>query len=96
MIAACPRCNVASTCFVEHGPGAGGASAEPGFTVVGDGPARGVLIGFTAQTGCPASGGPASAHRTVTSVRQKLETVFRVCEVTGTELMSVTPPTLAS
>jgi phenylalanyl-tRNA synthetase beta chain len=68
--------------LVEHGR----ASAEPGFTVVGDGPAR-VLIGLRSRLPGEVAGVAIDGD----VVRQKLETVG--CEVTGTELMSVTPPT---
>jgi phenylalanyl-tRNA synthetase beta chain len=68
--------------LIEHG----GASAEPGFTVVGDGPAP-VLIGLRSRLPGEVAGIPIEGE----VVRQKLETVG--CEVTGTELMSVTPPT---
>jgi phenylalanyl-tRNA synthetase beta chain len=68
--------------LVEHG----GASAEPGFTVVGDGPPP-VLIALRSRLPGEVAGLPIDGD----AVRQKLETVG--CEVTGTELMSVTPPT---
>jgi phenylalanyl-tRNA synthetase beta chain len=68
--------------LVEHG----GASAEPGFTVVGDGPPP-VLIGLRSRLPGEVAGVPIEGD----VVRQKLETVG--CDVNGTELMSVTPPT---
>jgi phenylalanyl-tRNA synthetase beta chain len=68
--------------LVEHG----GASAEPGFTVVGDGPPP-VLIALRSRMPSEVAGIPIEGE----VVRQKLETVG--CQLTGTELMSVTPPT---
>ena len=68
--------------LVEHG----GASAGPGFTVVGDGPPP-VLIGLRRRLPGEVAGIPIEGD----VVRRKLETVG--CEVTGTELMSVAPPT---
>jgi phenylalanyl-tRNA synthetase beta chain len=68
--------------LVEHGA----ATAPAGFTVVGDGPAP-VLIGLRSRLPEEVVGIPIDTE----VVRQKLETVG--CRVTGTELMSVTPPT---
>ena len=68
--------------LVEHG----GAAAAPGFTVVGEGPAP-VLIGLRSRLPGEVAGILIDGE----VVQQKLETVG--CEVNGTELMSVTPPT---
>jgi phenylalanyl-tRNA synthetase beta chain len=68
--------------LVEHG----GAAAGPGFTVVGDGPVP-ALIALRARLPGEVAGIP--IHGDV--VRRNLQTVG--CQVSGTELMSVTPPT---
>jgi phenylalanyl-tRNA synthetase beta chain len=68
--------------LTEHG----GATAGPGFTVVGDGPAP-ALIALRARLPAEVAGIPIEAD----VVHRKLQIVG--CQVTGTELMSVTPPT---
>ena len=68
--------------LIEHG----GATAGPGFTVVGDGPPP-ALIALRARLAGEVAGIPIEAD----VVQRKLQIVG--CQVTGTELMSVTPPT---